>query len=434
MRFLVLALVACSTLSGTTSDAQAQHADRGDSIQVIPQAARTVNPGAAANFTGQAQVEQLFGSHGGSRITGGIVTFQPGARSAWHTHPLGQILIVTAGTGLVQQWSSPARTMRTGDVVWIPAGIKHWHGASPSSSVTHIAIQEVVDAHNVEWLETVSDEQYSSAARAGSLAPVSLAAPTTSHPTLSFPTISGAPMPTKTIVQSVSPALEAYTESKLIGEVWKRPDLSPRDRSIITVAALISRNQTIEMPYHFGLALDNGVKPAELSEIIFHLAFYCGWPNAMAAVMIAHEVFAERGIRVDQLPAVSPPLSAIEPVAEERRATRVAQDVGPVSQGLVEYTGALLFHDLWLRPGLAPRDRSLVTVSALVAAGQSAQITFHLNKAMDNGLTRAQASEVLTHLAFYAGWPNAMSAVPVVKAVFDSRPPPPHAACCRFHS
>jgi 4-carboxymuconolactone decarboxylase len=244
--------------------------------------------------------------------------------------------------------------------------------------------------------------------------PLVVQAKSTSKPT-------GAPVPTKTDVESVSPALESYTESKLIGEVWKRPDLSPRDRSIVTVAALISRNQTIEMPYHFRRALDNGVKPKELSEIIFHLAFYSGWPNAMAAVMIAKDIFVVRGIGPDQLPKISPSLLAMDPVAEEKRATRVAQDVGPVSQGLVDYTGDLLFHDLWLRPDLAPRDRSLVTVSALIAAGQSAQITFHLNKAMDNGLTRAQASEMLTHLAFYVGWPNAMSAVPILKAVFESR-------------
>lgn len=87
----------------------------------------------------------------------------------------------------------------------------------------------------------------------------------------------------------------------------------------------------------------------------------------------------------------------------------------------MQYTGEILFHDLWLRPDLAPCDRSLVTVSALIATGQVAQITFHLNKAMDNGLTRAEASEVLTHLAFYAGWPNAFSGVPVVKSVFESR-------------
>jgi 4-carboxymuconolactone decarboxylase len=245
---------------------------------------------------------------------------------------------------------------------------------------------------------------------------VAFAAPALLKPT------PGVALPSKNDVRSVSPALESSTETKLLGEVWKRPNLSPRDRSIVTVAALIARNQTVEMPDHFKLALDNGVQPSELSEIIFHLAFYSGWPNAMAAVVVAKDLFAERKIRSDQLPAVSPTLLPIDPSAEQERAARVEADVGPVSAWLVEYTGSLLFHDLWLRPALAPRDRSLVTLSALIAAGQSAQITFHLNKAMDNGLTRAQAAEVLTHLAFYVGWPNAMSAVPVFKGVFDDRP------------
>jgi 4-carboxymuconolactone decarboxylase len=229
-------------------------------------------------------------------------------------------------------------------------------------------------------------------------------------------------MPSPNDVQSISPALQSYTDSTLLGEVWKRPDLSPRDRSIITVAALIARNQTAVVRYYFNLALDNGVKPAELSEIILHLAFYAGWPNAMAAVTFAKDVFAQRGIRPDQLPAVCPTLLPIDAAAEQKRAARVEQDVGPVSTGLVEYTGSLLFHQLWLRPDLVPRDRSLVTVSALIAAGQVAQVPFHLNKAMDNGLTRTQTSELLTHLAFYVGWPNAMSAVPVVKGVFEGRP------------
>ena len=92
-----------------------------------------------------------------------------------------------------------------------------------------------------------------------------------------------------------------------------------------------------------------------------------------------------------------------------------------MAPGVVHYTGELLFRDLWLRPALAPRDRSLVTISALIASGQVAQITYHLNRAMDNGLTRSQASEVLTHLAFYAGWPNVFSAIPVVKSVFEKR-------------
>lgn len=220
----------------------------------------------------------------------------------------------------------------------------------------------------------------------------------------------------------VAPALARYTQGPLLGDLWKRPDLSPRDRSIITVAALIARNQTIEMPYHFNLALDNGVKPSEISEVITHLAFYSGWANAMSAVAIAKDVFGKRGIGVDQLPPASGELLPIDEAAEAQRAARVEQNVGPVAPGLVQYTSDVLFHDLWLRPALAPRDRSLVTVSALIASGQVAQIPYHLNRAMDHGLTQAQASEVLTHLAFYAGWPNVFSAVPVVKEVFEKRP------------
>jgi 4-carboxymuconolactone decarboxylase len=218
----------------------------------------------------------------------------------------------------------------------------------------------------------------------------------------------------------VAPALARYTQGTLFDDLWKRPDLSPRDRSIITVASLIARNQTIEMPYHFNLALDNGVEPSELSEIITHLAFYSGWANATAAVAVAKDVFGKRGI--GELPADSGEHLPIDEVAEAQRAAHVEQDVGPVAPGLVQYTSDLLFHDLWLRPELAPRDRSLGTVSALIASGQVAQITYHLNRAMDNGLTKAQASEMLTQLAFYAGWPNVFSAIPVVKSVFEKRP------------
>jgi 4-carboxymuconolactone decarboxylase len=170
---------------------------------------------------------------------------------------------------------------------------------------------------------------------------------------------------------------------------------------------------------HFNLALDNGVKPSELTEIITHLAFYSGWANATLAVAVAKEVFAKRGI-VSNQPA-SGELLPIDEAAEAQRAARVEQDAGSVAPGVVQYTSDLLFHDLWLRPALAPRDRSLVTVSALIASGQTAQITYHLNRAMDNGLTKAQASEMLTQSAFYAGWPNVFSAIPVVKAVFEKR-------------
>lgn len=228
--------------------------------------------------------------------------------------------------------------------------------------------------------------------------------------------------PTLDDVRRVAPGLEKYARSPELGDLWKRPDLSPRDRSIVTVAALIARNQVVEMPYHFELALDNGVKPAEISEVITHLAFYSGWANAMSAIAVAKDVFARRGIGADQLPPAAPKLLPLDQAAETQRATRVEEQFGSIAPGLVRNTTDILFLDLWLRPDLAPRDRSLVTVSALVAAGQVAQIPYHLGRAMDNGLTQAQAGEVITHLAFYAGWPNAFSALPVAKSVFESRP------------
>jgi len=222
-------------------------------------------------------------------------------------------------------------------------------------------------------------------------------------------------------VRTVSPALEHYTKGALLDGLWKRPEMSSRDRCIVTVAALIARVQTIEMPFHFALALDNGVKPSELSEIITHLAFYSGWANAMSAIAVAKDVFHEREIGIDQLPPAKDTLMPLDEVAEAQRATQVSTNFGQVSPGLVQNTSDLLFRDLWLRPALVPRDRSLVTVSALIASGQVAQITYHLNRAMDNGLTRAEVSEVVAHIAFYAGWPNAFSALPVVKEVFEKR-------------
>ena len=222
-------------------------------------------------------------------------------------------------------------------------------------------------------------------------------------------------------IRAVAPALEKYRQGVVLGEVWKRPGLSGRDRSIVTLAALVTRNQTVEMPYYLTLAIDNGVKPVEISEIITHLAFYSGWGNAMSAIAVTKDVFAERKIGADQLPPVSPSLLPLNEAAEADRSKRVGEQFGAVFPGVVQYTTDVLFRDLWLRPGLAPRDRSLVTISSLVASGQVAQLTGHVNIGMNNGLTQAEIAEAITHLAFYVGWPNVFSAMPVAKDVFQNR-------------
>lgn len=111
-------------------------------------------------FTGQVRVDMLFPAQDAGRASGGHVTFEPGARTAWHTHPIGQTLIVTSGSGYVQVWGQERRVIEPGDIVWIAAGEKHWHGASEKIAMTHIAIQEEVNGSPVEWLEQVSDEHY----------------------------------------------------------------------------------------------------------------------------------------------------------------------------------------------------------------------------------------------------------------------------------
>jgi quercetin dioxygenase-like cupin family protein len=116
--------------------------------------------GPAEYFTGDVRVQPLFGEEATAAYTGAYVTFQPGARSAWHIHPAGQRLIITEGIGRTQQDGGPVEEIRGGDVVWCPPGVRHWHGASPTSPMTHIALTGIIDGQGVEWLEKVTDEQY----------------------------------------------------------------------------------------------------------------------------------------------------------------------------------------------------------------------------------------------------------------------------------
>jgi quercetin dioxygenase-like cupin family protein/alkylhydroperoxidase/carboxymuconolactone decarboxylase family protein YurZ len=140
------------TLAAAKEDSQTISIARSDS--------QPSTTGSVEYFTGTVRVDPLFQPHEPSRASGASVTFEPGARTAWHIHPFGQTLIVTAGAGRIQRWGGPVEEIRQGDVVWIPAGLKHWHGAATNSSMTHIAIQEQLNGKTVDWKEKVSDEQY----------------------------------------------------------------------------------------------------------------------------------------------------------------------------------------------------------------------------------------------------------------------------------
>jgi quercetin dioxygenase-like cupin family protein len=152
MKKMIVTAASAALLSAGPASAQ--------NIELSQGSTRAKTNGSEQYFTGSVAVDALFAADNGRHANGGHVTFQPGARTAWHTHPAGQTLIVTSGSGWIVQWNGERREIKTGDVVWIPPSVKHWHGAAADTSLSHIALQESVNGKNVDWLEQVSDDQY----------------------------------------------------------------------------------------------------------------------------------------------------------------------------------------------------------------------------------------------------------------------------------
>src|SRR5205823_1032293 len=207
-----IAISLCLLASG----AQSQTPKDDGAIKIMRRGSQPSRPGLAENFTGSVRVDPLFQANAPARASGALVTFEPGARTAWHTHPLGQILIVTAGTGRVQRWGDPMEEIREGDVVWIPPGQKHWHGAAPNRSMAHIGIVEQLDGKAVDWMENVSDAQYVAPLRACGASTNGGAQPRSSQRAIGY----------------FAPKLAELTDDVLYGDVWERPELSKRDRSL----------------------------------------------------------------------------------------------------------------------------------------------------------------------------------------------------------
>lgn len=318
--------------------------------------------GPADYFTGRVRVDPLFAATDELNASAAYVSFEAGARSAWHTHPAGQRLVVTSGIGLVQEWGKPVQQIRPGDVIVCPPGVKHWHGAAPASAMTHLAVTGSVDGKNVEWLEKVTDAQYN-ADRAAAPAPV------------------------------------AASET-----------LTAKQQAIPLIAAAMAVSDMPRLNAALNQGLDAGLSVSEAKEILVQLYAYSGFPrslNALGELMKVTQERQQRGIQDN--PGVEP--GRVIPGGNELLAAGKANQSkiagGPVQGPLFDfvpvinqYLQAHLFGDIFERDNLDWQSRELATVAALAATpGVESQLRSHIAASLRVGLSAGQLRQLAQLLA-----------------------------------
>ncbi|MGH8347994.1 MAG: (R)-mandelonitrile lyase [Pseudomonas sp.] len=346
--------------------ADAAGADKASESRTVQQVSRAGSQasvaGATDYFTGRVRVDPLFPATDEINASGAYVSFEAGARSSWHTHPAGQRLVVTSGVGRVQEWGKPMQEIRPGDVIVCPPGVKHWHGAAPTSAMTHLAVTGSVDGKSVQWLEKVTDEQYNAQ---GSQAP------------------------------QAKPAAQP---------------LSARQQAVPLMAAAMATSNMSALDTALNQGLDAGLTVSEAKEILVQLYAYSGFPrslNALGELMKVVEARKQRGVQDD--PGREP--GRVIPVGDELLAagkanqTRIA---GAPVQGplfdfvpvINQYLQAHLFGDIFERDNLDWQSRELATVAALaVTPGVEPQLRSHMAASLRVGLTAAQLRQLVRLLA-----------------------------------
>jgi quercetin dioxygenase-like cupin family protein/alkylhydroperoxidase/carboxymuconolactone decarboxylase family protein YurZ len=362
-----------NTLFGIAVCAAAPFAGAADAGSISePRSAQQINragsqasvAGPGDYFTGRVRVDPLFPATGENNASGAYVTFEAGARSAWHTHPAGQRLVVTSGVGLTQEWGKPVQEIHPGDVIVCPPGVKHWHGAAPASSMTHLAVTGSVEGKSVQWLEKVTDAQYDAQR----------------------------PVAPQTVVQPASQKLSA------------------KQQAIPLIAAAMASSNIARLNVALNQGLDAGLTVSEAKEILVQLYAYSGFPrslNALGELLKVLEARKQRG--VEDEPGREP--GRVIPVGDELLArgkanqTRIA---GAPVQGplfdfvpvINQYLQAHLFGDIFERDNLDWQSRELATVAALAATpGVESQLRSHMAASLRVGLSVAQLRQLTRLLA-----------------------------------
>lgn len=346
-RKLLLAMTGCCTASGVAADAPSQE-------QVLyPAGSQQSFVGPAEYFTGEVQVDVLFPETDATHYSGAYVTFQPGARTAWHLHPAGQHMVVTDGIALTGTRDGRIIEFGEGETVWCPPDIDHWHGATPDAPMTHLVITGSKDGENVIWKEKVDDGTY----------------------------------------------LGDRQRGETTADV---DDLSARQQAIVPIAAFTASGNLDALKTAVGSGLDDGLTVNEIKEIPIHLYAYAGFPrslNALGTVMGVVEERRARGIEDEtgEAPRSVPGGQDSLERGREMQTRLAGQPVtGPLFEfapGINELLQAHLFGDLFARGVLDERDRELVTVSALASMdGVESQLKAHIGIATNVGITRAELS------------------------------------------
>jgi len=344
-------------------------------LKITRAGARPVSAAPAQNFIGAVKVEMLYAPVGSERASAGTVSFAPGARTAWHSHPLGQTLVVTAGIGRVQRWGGAVEQIRAGDVVHIPANVKHWHGAAVDSAMTHIAITEALDGKAVEWLEQVSDSD-------------DLAA-----------------------VASASRSAGSAESVQAPARAWPTSDaLSAKQRAIPLIAASMAASDMPKLNTALNQGLDAGMTISEAKEVLVQLYAYAGFPrslNALGGLMKVVEARQQRGIQDDSGREPGRTVATGDELIAAGRANQSEISGGPVRGAVFDFAPVInqflqahLFGDIFERDNLDWQSRELATVGALAATpGTEAQLRSHMRASLRVGLTAAQLRQLVGLLA-----------------------------------
>jgi quercetin dioxygenase-like cupin family protein len=347
MKNTLIGIVMCATTplaAGVETTHEAQQIRR-----ATTQASMT---GPDAYFTGQVRVDPLFPASDEVNASGAYVSFEPGARSAWHTHPAGQRLVVVSGVGLTQEWGKPVQQILPGDVIVCPPGVKHWHGAAPNSAMTHLAVTGSVDGKNVEWLEKVTEAEYA------------------------------APSSVK--------AAEA---------------LSAKQQAIPLIAASMATSDLIALNVALNQGLDAGLSISEAKEILVQLYAYVGFPrslNALSELMNVVQARKEQGIKDDPGREPSKAIPSGDALLALGKANQTQIAGAPVQGPLFDFAPVInqylqshLFGDIFARDNLDWQSRELATVAALaVTPGVEAQLRSHVAASLRVGLSVAQLREL----------------------------------------